>query len=171
VSENFDKIWQMLYAHESEIYGYIKSSIGDGEAARDLYQDVFLSAVQHMDELNTERSLKNWLYTVTRNRVINYLKSRRRRDNIELSEDHQIHSPIDDVDTQMVQRIFERLNPLHRQVLLWHLHEGYSYEEIAEKLSISVRTVDHHRASLIEKLNLKSTAELIRYAISKSYIE
>jgi DNA-binding NarL/FixJ family response regulator len=49
--------------------------------------------------------------------------------------------------------------------------EGASNKEIAEQLSISVRTVDHHRASLMEKLNLKSTAELIRYAISKSYVE
>jgi DNA-binding NarL/FixJ family response regulator len=49
--------------------------------------------------------------------------------------------------------------------------EGASNKEIADRLNISVRTVDHHRASLIEKLNLKSTAELIRYAISKSYIE
>jgi DNA-binding NarL/FixJ family response regulator len=48
--------------------------------------------------------------------------------------------------------------------------EGASNKEIADQLNISVRTVDHHRASLIEKLNLKSTAELIRYAISKSYI-
>jgi len=49
--------------------------------------------------------------------------------------------------------------------------EGASNKEIAEQLNISVRTVDHHRANLIEKLNLKSTAELIRYAISKNYIE
>jgi DNA-binding NarL/FixJ family response regulator len=48
--------------------------------------------------------------------------------------------------------------------------EGSSNKEIADKLNISVRTVDHHRASLIEKLNLKGTAELIRYAISKGYI-
>jgi RNA polymerase sigma-70 factor (ECF subfamily) len=141
----------MLYDHESAIYGYIKSSIGDGEAARDLYQDVFLSAVQHLDELDTERSLKNWLYTVTRNRVINYLKSRRKRENIELSDDHQIHYPIDEVDTQMVQRIFARLNPLHRQVLLWHLHEGYSYDEISVMLNRSVSAVTSliHRARAI----------------------
>lgn len=147
----------MLYDHESAIYGYIKSSIGDAEAARDLYQDVFLSAIQHIDELNTERSLKNWLYTVTRNRVINYLKSRRRRENIELSEDHQIHSPIEDIDTQMVQRIFTRLNPLHRQVLLWHLHEGYSYEEIAEKLNRSVSAVTsliHRSRAIFQRLYL-----------------
>jgi RNA polymerase sigma factor (sigma-70 family) len=151
VSEKFDRIWQMLYDHESAIYGYIKSSIGDGEAARDLYQDVFLSAVQHLDELDTERSLKNWLYTVTRNRVINYLKSRRKRENIELSDDHQIHYPIDEVDTQMVQRIFARLNPLHRQVLLWHLHEGYSYDEISVMLNRSVSAVTSliHRARAI----------------------
>jgi DNA-binding NarL/FixJ family response regulator len=48
--------------------------------------------------------------------------------------------------------------------------EGASNKEIADRLNISVRTVDHHRARIIDKLNLKSTAELIRYAISKAYI-
>jgi DNA-binding NarL/FixJ family response regulator len=48
--------------------------------------------------------------------------------------------------------------------------EGASNKEIADKLNISVRTVDHHRARIIDKLNLKGTAELIRYAISKAYI-
>jgi len=64
----------------------------------------------------------------------------------------------------------DNLSLRERQVLKL-VAEGASNKEIAEKLNISVRTVDHHRASLIEKLNLKSTAELIRYAISKSYID
>jgi DNA-binding NarL/FixJ family response regulator len=48
--------------------------------------------------------------------------------------------------------------------------EGASNKQIADTLCISVRTVDHHRAKIMEKLNLKSAAELIRYAISKGYI-
>jgi len=48
--------------------------------------------------------------------------------------------------------------------------EGCSNKQIAEALFISVRTVDHHRANIIEKLNLRNTAELIRYALSKGYI-
>jgi DNA-binding NarL/FixJ family response regulator len=63
----------------------------------------------------------------------------------------------------------DNLSMREKQVLKL-VAEGSSNKEIADQLNISVRTVDHHRASLIEKLNLKSTAELIRYAISKSYI-
>ena len=48
--------------------------------------------------------------------------------------------------------------------------EGAPNKQIADTLCISVRTVDHHRAKIMEKLNLKSAAELIRYAISKGYI-
>jgi RNA polymerase sigma factor (sigma-70 family) len=63
----------------------------------------------------------------------------------------------------------DKLSVREKEVLKM-VAEGASNKEIADKLNISVRTVDHHRARIIEKLNLKSTAELIRYAISKSYI-
>jgi DNA-binding NarL/FixJ family response regulator len=49
--------------------------------------------------------------------------------------------------------------------------EGASNKQIADSLFISVRTVDHHRAKIMEKLNLKSAAELIRYAITKGFVE
>ncbi len=64
----------------------------------------------------------------------------------------------------------DNLSTREKQVLKM-VAEGASNKEIADQLNISVRTVDHHRASLIEKLQLKSTAELIRYAISKAYID
>ena len=47
--------------------------------------------------------------------------------------------------------------------------EGKSGTEIARLLFISVRTVQHHRANILRKLNLKKTADLIKYAISKGY--
>ncbi len=48
--------------------------------------------------------------------------------------------------------------------------EGESNKEIGERLHISARTVDHHRAKILEKLKLKGTAELIKYAITKGYL-
>ena len=48
--------------------------------------------------------------------------------------------------------------------------EGKSSKEIADLLFISVRTVDNHRANIMEKLNLKKTADLVKYAIQKGYI-
>ena len=48
--------------------------------------------------------------------------------------------------------------------------EGLTSKEIAELLSISIRTVEHHRANLLKKLNLKNTADLIKHAIQNGFI-
>jgi DNA-binding NarL/FixJ family response regulator len=47
--------------------------------------------------------------------------------------------------------------------------EGISNKEIADILYISIRTVEHHRANMMRKLNIRKTANLIKYAIRKGY--
>ncbi|PIB36198.1 hypothetical protein BFP72_12740 [Reichenbachiella sp. 5M10] len=49
------------------------------------------------------------------------------------------------------------------------LADGFTTNEIAEKLFISVHTVDTHRKNLLTKLNQKNIASLIRYAVEKGY--
>jgi len=48
--------------------------------------------------------------------------------------------------------------------------EGKSNKEIAEALSIGVRTVESHRARIMARLSLNSTADLVKYAIQKGYV-
>ena len=48
--------------------------------------------------------------------------------------------------------------------------EGKSSKDIAELLFISIRTVERHRANLMDKLGLKKTADLVKYAIQKGYV-
>lgn len=65
-----------------------------------------------------------------------------------------------------------RLDPLttrEREVLKL-IAEGKSSKEIAHMLFISIYTVNNHRANIIKKLNLKKTADLVRYAIHEGYI-
>jgi len=50
------------------------------------------------------------------------------------------------------------------------LVEGKRTKEIAEALYISPFTVRRHRSNIMEKLNIKSLADLVKYAISQSYI-
>jgi len=67
--------------------------------------------------------------------------------------------------------IFE-IDPLstrEREVLKL-IAEGKSSKEIAHLLFISVFTVNRHRASIMEKLNLKKATDLVKYAIRKGYI-
>jgi DNA-binding NarL/FixJ family response regulator len=49
--------------------------------------------------------------------------------------------------------------------------EGYTSDEIARELVISRKTVDHHRASILDKLGLRNVAELTRYAIRRGLLE
>jgi DNA-binding CsgD family transcriptional regulator len=51
------------------------------------------------------------------------------------------------------------------------LAEGLPTREIAEKLFISPKTVDNHRANIMNKLDLHSTLELVRYAAKLGLID
>lgn len=62
--------------------------------------------------------------------------------------------------------LFDTLTPREREVLQL-IGEGYTNSEIARRLSISVKTVETHRAQLRRKLNIHDRAGLIRYAIRK----
>jgi DNA-binding NarL/FixJ family response regulator len=54
--------------------------------------------------------------------------------------------------------------------VLFMLALGYTNQEIAEMLFISVRTVETHRAHIMQKLNLKTRAELVLYALANGLI-
>jgi len=47
--------------------------------------------------------------------------------------------------------------------------EGKTSKEIAYLLSISIRTVHHHRDNIMNKLNIRNIADLVKYAIEKGY--
>ncbi len=59
---------------------------------------------------------------------------------------------------------FTLLTPREREVLQL-IAEGRTTKQIATALFVSVKTVDTHRQQLMEKLNLRSVAELTKYAI------
>lgn len=64
---------------------------------------------------------------------------------------------------------YESLTPRERQVM--HLAvEGLSSKEIAERLSISPRTVETHRAHILRKLQVKNQSELVRYALRQGIV-
>lgn len=49
--------------------------------------------------------------------------------------------------------------------------EGLSYKEIAERLFISARTVESHKNNIMEKLELRSIVDLVKYAIKHKIIQ
>jgi len=59
--------------------------------------------------------------------------------------------------------------PRQKEVLQL-LAEGYSAKEIADTLCISPRTVEFHKYKMMEQLNVKTSAELVGYAIKHGIV-
>ncbi|MCA9913090.1 MAG: response regulator transcription factor [Anaerolineae bacterium] len=65
---------------------------------------------------------------------------------------------------------YDGLTPREQEVLT-HIAEDYTNQEIANLLSISVKTVERHRENIMSKLNLHTRIELTKYAIRKGLIK
>jgi DNA-binding NarL/FixJ family response regulator len=65
---------------------------------------------------------------------------------------------------------FSQLTRREREILQY-IAEGYTSPEIARILFISKKTVENHRANIMEKLDIHDTAGLVRYAIKIKLVE
>ncbi|KUG28389.1 dna-binding response regulator, luxr family [hydrocarbon metagenome] len=65
---------------------------------------------------------------------------------------------------------YDSLTPREREVMRL-VCEGMYTKEIADMLSISIKTVEHHRASVLKKIGLQNTVELVRYAVKIGLID
>jgi len=66
-------------------------------------------------------------------------------------------------------KMFKKLSPRQREILQL-LAEGRSAKEIASILNISTRTVEFHKYKMMEQLNIKTSTELLQYAIKHGLI-
>ena len=71
--------------------------------------------------------------------------------------------------TSIHEDVWARLTPRQREVLQL-LAEGKSHKEVANVLNISVKTAEYHKYAILDKLGLKTNAELVQYAIRHGII-
>jgi two-component system, NarL family, response regulator NreC len=64
----------------------------------------------------------------------------------------------------------EHLTKREREIIQL-IAEGASNKEVAQKLGVSLRTAETHRANVLRKLNLSSVADLVRYAIRNNIVQ
>ncbi len=65
--------------------------------------------------------------------------------------------------------LFKKISPRQKEILQL-LAEGKSVKEIASILNISTRTVEFHKYRMMEQLNIKTSAELVQYAVKHGII-
>lgn len=76
------------------------------------------------------------------------------------------HSPARGGDVMQPNKLSDREKEVLRLIAL-----GYSNKEIAGQLDLSAKTIETYKARLIDKLGLNSRAELVRYALSRGWLQ
>jgi RNA polymerase sigma-70 factor (family 1) len=125
---------------------------GSRETARELAQDVFMELYLHRWQLETHSSLHNYLYTILKNKICNYYRHRLVEQKYEQFVQHTQEAVSPDANRQLENKELKKRLHTHirqlpqqcRTVFMLSWEERLSNKEIAEKLQISVNTVEQH---------------------------
>jgi len=107
--------------------------------AEDITQEVFLTAVEKAHTYRVNISEKAWLLKITRNKAINYMKSKSRL--IPLSETIEDHNAVGAKQDIEFLDVLNCLNSTNRQIVLLHIVYGLSHKEVSSILKMSHSTV------------------------------
>lgn len=122
------------------------------ETAKELVQDVFLYLYQRKDHLQIISSLKAYLFSALKNKIINHYHRQLTREKYEKSVGSNLkiatNNLHDDYEAKELKQLLDKkineLPPQCKKVFLMSREEQLPYKEIAERLHISENTVDQH---------------------------
>lgn len=133
-NEWFDQLYRENSAHLFKQAFYV---LHDQHLAEDLVEEAFLILLYKQRDLINHPNLAGWLSQTLKNLIYDELKSARHRLEIPLMYDADVsttdtyHQPLDEI-------LPKGLLPKEREILLLLFEEQLSYEEIAQRLGISV---------------------------------
>lgn len=154
----FDVLYQQ---HHQAVFRNIYKLVPQQEVAEDLLQEVFLALWEHRASLDTTRPAAGWLFVVSYNKSLNWLK-KNLRESIALqamphteiaTEEGLVHEELYQQQLQALNNAVDMLPLRKKQAFRLCRLEGHSYEEAGSLLGISAATVKEY---------VKSAAQLIR---------
>lgn len=157
-----------LYTMYSErTLRYLKSLL-DSQTAEDVHQEVWLKCYQKISTLTNVKGFRTWLYRMTRNRAIDYLRKSKRQSELsenlaeEITESYISETDDEslDIETKNLEVAMRSLSATHRDVLILKYWDEMSYEQISLIVGCSVGTIRSRiynaKQNLKEKLNQDS---------------
>lgn len=159
------KAFKVLFdTYYPQVRFFVLGIVKDAFATDDIAQNVFIKVWTKRALIDPEKSFNNYLYSITKNEVIDYFRSKvaaesldtvkqiQDQDNTgEMIESVYDLSHIKDI----VIREIERMPLQRRSVFIMSRMQGLSNDEIAEKLHLSKRTVERHLNMALHTLKEK----------------
>lgn len=158
-SRAFDKFVEQFYPG---LYSYACQFMRDNMDAEELVLDVFVSIWQRRTEIQKISNIKAYLYKSTKNRVIDFIRANKNTINISLDDVFDnakikiTNTPENDlISKEEIDRIndaIEQLPKRCKEVIYLVKNERLCYKEVAEIMSISVKTVENQMTLALSKL-------------------
>jgi RNA polymerase sigma-70 factor (family 1) len=147
---------------QESIFKFLYYKTNDTQLAEDLLQDVFLKFWNARVALDENQSIKNYLYTIADNLVLNQWRHLKVVARHEREHEHERKEVSVTDNPQFVleekewharlQHAIDTLPEKPRIVFLMSRMEDLSYQEIADRLSISIKTVESHMVKALKLL-------------------
>jgi RNA polymerase sigma-70 factor (ECF subfamily) len=145
--------------YQKRLYTLARRLLANAQDAEDVTQTVFFNAFEKLRTFDPRYRFFSWIYRMTVNESLNFLKRPSRRRMVALEDTPELPAPAirSSGATEARDRIDQaltRLKPDDRTVVVLKHIESFSYEEIADVLDIPVRTVKSRLFTARERLRL-----------------
>lgn len=169
--QDFEEVFKTYF---KPLTAFAYKFVKDTDDAKSIVHDVFMKLWEKREDIDMSRSVKSYLFTSVNNRSLNFIRDNKKFTNEEfvLDSQHNEHWEHDfDPETNNIQEkvdaTLNNISPKAKEVFLMSRNEGLKYREIAEKLNVSVKTVETHMSTALKELrkNLKEYLTVILFLI------
>jgi RNA polymerase sigma-70 factor (ECF subfamily) len=161
--QEFEKLFRSSYV---SLVRYAKTMIRDHDSAEEIVQDLFFRLWQDRQNLNIESSLNGYLFRSVHNRALHYIEHQkvisRHAGEVAAAAELTVEPVTDSIYYHELQarvaRVLERLPDRCRMIFRMSRFEGLKYNEIADKLAVSLKTVEADMGKALKEFR-KALAE------------
>lgn len=166
-----DSIEYLYETYRTDVFRYLMGLTRDANVAEDLLSETFCTALTALDDFRGDGSVKSWLFTIARNKWLDYLRKRSPISDIDLTEIYIADTAPGPEQQAMYREAARRLLELleredqRTQIIVKMRIEGYSFFDIARRLNIrenSARVIDFRaRKKLRQQLEQEGYHEYV----------
>ncbi len=154
IAGNEDALATLIKRHQSKIFGFIYSKIGDKDLADDIFQDTFIKVIRTLksNSYNEEGKFLPWVMRIAHNLIVDHFRRSKKMPFYRETEEFSIFSIMTDdsltVENKMISEqvakdlhsIVEELPEDQKEVLKMRLYHDMSFKEISEATGVSINT-------------------------------
>ena len=166
-----DAFCELYATYKNRLIYFAMRFLKSREYAVEVFQDAFSVVWQSRRFINPDASFSSYLYTIMRNRILNQLRNAANEEKLKESilsqaldytEDTKREVMLNDLKS-LISHALQQLTPRQREIFEMSREAQLSHKEIADKLGISVNTVQEHISTSLKLIR----TYLIKYSGSE----